>query len=237
MSVKKKVKEADIKQDEGNKEGEGIPGANPAPKADGEGHDDAAKDKELIKAMLKKHLGDEANPEQEAHAYEAYEAYVAMGHKKEEAAEDAAKAMKLAKHMAAKKEVDEGAKKKENDDADDDESKKEGDMEAKESEILKLKGEIAALREKDAKDELDKYIDAKLADSKLPRSVTKSFRESMGDVKTREAFDRSYDVYMQGYKAAGAKSELGNIFVIGTERTNPAQGATNKKVDFSKLGK
>lgn len=213
-------KEDEAKKDEGmkcadesNKEEEGDA---PVAKADGEdeGHDDAGKDKELIKKMLKKHLGDEATDEDEAMAHEAYQACKEMGEKDDEqAAEKAVHGMKLAKHMASKK-----TEKKEAVEEDDKpvEKKEAAVEEKKESkEVVKLAAENAALKEKLSKIELVDHIRETLEKSHLPRAATAMFTKNFGEAKSKKHFDEHFKMFVETYKDLRGNE---TPYVIQTEK-------------------
>lgn len=205
-------------------------------------HDDEQQDKDLIMDMLKKHgligekkEGEETEESDESeecgdmkkHAMEAVEAYKEMGYSEEEAMEAAGHAMKLAKHMAAKKkeaeESGEESMPKGKEEKPEDEEKHEAEeseeAKKKESEILKLRGEVARLKEAQKKIDLDKHIDKKLAESKLPMSVTKKIKESIGEVKSEKDFDKAYSLFMEGYKAVGNGGEAITLAFVETEKT------------------
>ena len=180
--------------------------------------------------MLKKHLGDEETSEEEMEMmHQAFEAYKEMGMEDEKCAEASHNAMKLAKHMQAKKESA---------DADADDKKESGvetqeagdggpaalSPEKKESEVLSLRGRVAMLESKLKETETKEYLDGVLKKSKLPTSVTKSFREAAGLLKSVKEVDAKFKTFLEGYKAAG---QTGG-FVISTEKNTftEASGAT-----------
>jgi hypothetical protein len=206
------------------------------------GHDDAEQDKALIAKMLKKHLGDDATEEDMQSAQEAYEHLMkADGMKHDEAMKMAAGHMKLAKAMLAKKEAakkEAEEKKAEADKADKedkmmDESAEEKKEEGKkESEFLRLKGEVASLREALRKQDVEKHLEKKLAQSGLPRTVTKAFKESIGQPKTEAEIDRALAIFMEGYKATRGLSGALN-FVHGNEKRVSAVTESNGKLSFA----
>lgn len=159
-------------------------------------------------------------------AYQAHKDMLGEG-KEDEAYQHAGHALKLAKHMAAKQKASEAKEdeskedikdmKKDDaakdDDGDKEESKedeckeesddkKESATKAKdlEKKLLEARGEIAALKEKIAGDEVAKYVEAKLAKSGKPRSVTKAFRETVGDIKSKKEFDSKWAIFCEGAK-------------------------------------
>lgn len=214
-------------------------------KDDGAGHADVASDKELMGKMLKKHLGEEPTEEVMSHANEAYQALCKGGASHEEACETAAHAMKAAKamHMCKEDEAkDEGKEKKE------DESKKEasfddkglnssgddkgeqpkasfGDKGLNESaEVLKLKGEVAALREAAKKRELVDYVDNKLASTKIARASTKVIKESLLACRSEAEVDQKMAIYLEGYKH-GAEGSDDMAWIVGAEKTTNVEKA------------
>ncbi len=176
-------------------------------------HDDAAQDVELIKGMLKKHLGDDAAENEEAmkQADEAYKAACESGMESEEALETVGKALKMSSIMKAKKEKQEAeeAAKKESEEkceAEEGEEKKES------AKVLKLTAENSALKERLAKIDLEKYIDKKLAESKLPMSVTKAFKEAAGDIRNEKQFDRDFALFVKARENQGG--EAGSFWTL-----------------------
>lgn len=219
-----------------------------------EGHEDVKQDMELIDQMLKKHglIDDKEEEKKESeeaeeseekaaimkHAEEAIECYKEMGYSEEEAHEAAGHAMKLAKHMAMKKakqaeeseEAEESKKEsgEESKEAEEAEESEESEKKMKkmEAELIRLRGENASLRESGAKTKLAKYVDDKLAESKLPMRVTKQVRESIGEVKTEKDFDRAFKLFMEGYKATGGSGEVVTLSFVETEKQAEAKGGT-----------
>jgi hypothetical protein len=195
-----------------------------APPVAADAHDDEDQDIELIKKMLVKYMGDgEYGPSEEecGVAKEAIEAYKEMGMDQKEAEEAAVHAVKLAKHMAKKglsgapseppaapgeqpqqqeesEEVEESG-----DQPSPDKLKDEKQIEAMRQENLKLKGELASFKEAARKGELETYLEQKMAKTKMPTSVTKGFKESVKDLKSKEQIDASWEIYSAGIKAGG----------------------------------
>jgi len=202
-------------------------------------HKDEAQDKELIKAMLDKHLGkdEEHGEEVMKHAHEMYQACKEAGMEDEDAEDHVGKAMKVAKVMgkkhAEKKEGEKHEAEVEKHEAEGEKheaekheaekheaEKKESEKEAhKESaEVIRLKGELAAFKESNRKRELGEYLDQKLAATKLPREMTKVVRESLKDPKSKEQIDGTIAVFLEGVKAGGeASREL--PWTVSAERT------------------
>lgn len=211
------------------------------------GHDDEAQDKDLIMDMLKKYLGDGFSDEDKAMAKEAYSHAMEMckgdgmddemAHK--EAMDIAGKHMKMARHMQ-KKEMEKAG------DPDSDASaaaahEPPGQMgdekpahresakpaETDSATIVKLSGENAALRAEVESLKLEKHIDAKLKESRLPMSATKKLREAIKGVKTVKDFDEKLTLFKEAFSAGGEAGDTG--FILGAEKTT---GGTESKSGF-----
>lgn len=203
---------------------EAAPADAPAKDADGG-------DKELLGKMLKKHLGDDSVSEAvHGHASEAYEAAIKAGMGAEEAAEMVGQAMKCAKMMHAAKQADDGEGKE-------DEAKEDAKFtpkglvyaegeEKKESaaSMLKLRGELAALKESLRKKDLAEYVEAKLASSGLARVHTKTIRESLTACRSKTEVDNQIALFLEGYKAGG---EAGSSWIVGHEKTEAVQSGVS----------
>ena len=186
-----------------------------------QGHDDAAKDEELFNQLLKKYMGEssESDPALEGMVKEAYGVAKEAGMGDDEAMKNAVGYAKMAKVMGEKKAKEAEAEAKKAEEAcpppedkkeasADGEAKKES-ASPKDAEIMKLKGELASLKEKLTKIEIESYLDEKLAETKLRREHTKQIREAIGPVKSREQVDGAIKNFMAGYKARGEASDLG----------------------------
>lgn len=208
-------------------------------------HADAEQDKELIMDMIKKHMGDkdedkDMDEEECGMAHEAYLAHREMGESEQDSALLAAKAMKLAKHMAAKqaesekKESEDEAKHESEDEAEKHESEDEA---KKESSVTRLEARIALLETEIKKRDLVVYVDKKLAESKLPRSVTDKIRAKK--LRSEKEVDEAIKIYVEAFKEAGhtlggesrAKS---NIFVTSAEKT-PSVAPKGSKISFGDM--
>lgn len=209
-------------------------------------HSDEEQDKELIRKMIAEYLGEEMLDEEEVMkmAKEAYEAYREMGYEADKAMEAAGHAMKLAKHMSAKEkqEAKEGEEKKEaceqdakhvdvivDGDHNGEEEEKPEDEEkadAKESAtVLKLKAEVAALREQMRGITVERHLEQTLRESGLPRSVTAVFREHLGTPKTTKEIDEKFKLFLETYKATKGSATDGLPFVVSTEKHERGGGA------------
>ena len=187
-------------------------------------HADVQQDIELIKKMIADAMGEEtegeakqteSESEAEAEAMEkvamqAYQGAKECGMKQDEAMDFAKKTMTVAKKMAAKQTEDEAkqaegevvtkVKDGEVEDEAETESETEGmdahkQVESMKKEILALKGKLAFIENENKKVEVLKYVETKLAESKLPRSLTKAFREAAGEIKTKEQFDSAFKIF------------------------------------------
>lgn len=222
-------------------------------------HDDAAQDKELIMKMLKQHMGDGASDEEMQAAMEAYEFMKKEGHKEEDAAKMGCAGVKMAKHFAEKhaegagKEEGEDAKKdekkdEEKKDSKESDDKKEESKESKESkegkemkesakmksleaENVKLKGALAGFEAEKQKTELAAHLEAELSKTKLPRSATAKFRESVKDVKSKKEVDKYLSIFIEGFKNRG--ESMDDAFVLGFEK-NPGstEGKSSSDISF-----
>jgi len=209
-------------------------------------HEDVAKDKELILSMIKKYMGkddEEMGDEEMEAAHEAYEAYCEMGEEEDEAMKCAAKAMKLAKHMAEKKvKAAEGEK---CEDEKEEEAKHsevvpmepkadpEKGAEAKESEV-KLAARIAFLEGELKKHDLAAVLDKKLKESGLARAATDKIRECIGTPKSEAHIIETIKIFKEAFAVRGGESVAKDAsFFVTTERKEV--GAVDTKVDFSKF--
>lgn len=216
--------------------------AQDAPAKDDE-HADEEQDKKLILDMIKKHMGEEEIDEEEAElAHKACEAYKEMGYSEEEAIKCSAHAMKLAKHMASKKAEaekheaeDEAKKEDESKHESEDEAKKEAEDEAKrESATMKLEARIALLETELKKRDLAVHMDKKLAESKLPRSVTDKIRAK--SLKSEKEVDEAIKIYVEAFKEAGVglggESKAKPNFFIGSTEKQAIIAHKGPKVSF-----
>lgn len=211
------------KDKEKQKEDAGADGEKKDPPAadaeDKSAHSDEEKDKALIMDALKKHglaKDGEENEESMKSAKAYHEAYKKAGYEGEEAANRACEAMKCAGDVQEAMKVNKG-------DANMDSGGKNEGTAAKESEIIKLKGENAKLTEKLATHECEKHLDKKLQESKLSMAVTKKFRESLKTPKSVKEIDEKFDLFMEGYRASG---EAGlDTFVMTEKETAQDKGA------------
>ena len=200
------------------------PAANPE-------HPDEQKDLELIKAQVAKYLGKDGEGK-ESECKQVAQAYTEMGHKQEEAYEMAAKHMKAASILAGKKEAEEKAKceadeaaKKEADEKAKIEAEEKGDK--KESAVA-LAGRVAFLEAELAKRDLEKHMENELGKSKLSRSMTKLFKETVGEIKTKKEFDHAFKIFKAAIPTGG------EAFVMESGEKMPMnESESNNAVSFS----
>lgn len=194
-----------------------------------EGHDDAAQDKALIMDMIKKHMGDghgDMSDEECEAAHQAYEAHKEMGADDDKASEKAADAMKLAKHMAAKQAEaeDEGS-------ADDDSAPPTSMAKSHEADtVIKLTARVSFLERELNKEKLSKYLDTKLAESKLGRAETDKLRNLIGTPKSTSEIDKTIKIFTEAYNAAprGESNRSANIFLTSVEKQTPSNEGKGK---------
>jgi hypothetical protein len=82
-----------------------------------------------------------------------------------------------------------------------------------ESQLLVQKGENAKLMNESKAEKLVKYLDKKLAETKLDRSVTKKIRESLGVVKSEKDVDNGIKTFMTGWSAAQGELREGELVI------------------------
>lgn len=210
-----------------------------------EDHADADQDKALIAQMIKKHLGDGDDVDESEHETigETYQMYQDMGMDEDEAMEAALKHHQVEKKKAEKKEAGKGdqpspdalqAESADGDDGSDDDSDdgaddddKDGDdgdddsgssEEKKERNAkLKLAGRVAFLERELATTKLEKHIDRKLSESKLPRKATKLFIEKAGKFRDIKDFNTKFAIFVEAYNAERSESFE---FVTMTEKVS-----------------
>lgn len=212
-------------------------------------HPDLAKDKELILSMIKKYMGkgeEEACAEGEMEAaHEAYEAFKKMGESDEDAMKCAASAMKLAKHMAEKREgaVEEA---KEKDEGEEEEEAKHSEVvpmqpkeaedqaEAKRESEIKLVAKVAMLERQVKTYELAATLDKKLKESGLGRAETDKIRECIGTPKSEAHIVDTIKIFKEAFSVRGSESVSKDAsFFITTERAEA--GKVEGKIDFARF--
>lgn len=179
-------------------------------------HADADQDKALFAKMIKQYLGkDDADHDEMEMAKHAYDAHKEAGMEGHEAYEAAGKHLKMA--MAIGKKMAQCKQAESETEAEAHESESESEtMEAekqspppnphesrkKESmQVAKLAGEIAKMRESLKQYELRDYLDAKMKNSGESNTVTKKFREALGNPRSKEQIDSTWNVFIKAYKA------------------------------------
>lgn len=232
------------------KEGADAPPAEPKKPADAGGDvggDDAGKDKNLISDMLKKHGALEAAMDEGSMqmASDMLQAYKEMGYEDGEAMKCAAHSFKLAKHMQGKgpapaapaesaddkkdpsqleatsKVDDKGLEITEGSASVDDKG-----LEYKEAskQLITLKGEMAKLKEQNAKLLCEKHLDHVLKESGLPSKATKDFREAIKTPKSTEQIDADFKIFLAAYKTQGTSGRDG--FLIQPEKHYESTGGS-----------
>lgn len=199
-------------------------------------HSDEQQDIELIKKMIAQHMGDEEVSEEEMGLVkEAYEACKEMGEEEDEAGKKAVAHLKLMKHLAAKKkESAEGedekmpmeAEKKEDEAKECEKKESEAkEEEAKKESYIALKAENAQLKESLRKIEIAGHIESLCEKSKLPKHVTKAFREAVGTPKSVEEVNKAWKLFEAGLKKADDELNGFTGLVIAPEKTTKAVGS------------
>lgn len=172
-------------------------------------HDDADQDKALMSDMIKKHMGDdeEVTEADAASIGEMKQAYESLGHEGEEAVKMACAHHKVEKMKQTKKEAE--AKEAAEMESEKAEETQEGaGVEAKESakatsdidkKLLETAGRLAAVETELRKANLEKHMDKKLEESRLPRSATKSFLEKAKSFRDEKDFNEKLAIFVEGY--------------------------------------
>lgn len=187
-------------------------------KGEDEDHEDVEQDKKLIMDMIKKHMGEEEmEAEQEAAAMEAYEAYKEMGESEDEAMKCAGKAMKLAKHMAAKRPME----------SEGEEEKKES--EKKKESAVKLEARIAFLERELKKRELSDLLDSKLKESGLGRAETDKIRKLIGEPKAEAEITKTIKIFKEAFQVRSESSKGSGFFLSTPKAVMPKRS----KVSFN----
>ena len=237
-------------------EAEDAPPDKDAKDGDDGDHDDAAKDAELIKSMLKKHAPDDEHDEA-AHSMcaEAYEMAKDMGMEGDEAEKHAVVGMKMMKALAKKAEAaesegeseSESETESETEEADDAGKSKDKDVPAGipankesgrskklETENLQLRGTVAKLEEKNRKFEISAHLEAKLEKSGESRKVTTMFREAidLGAIKSTKEIDAKWDTYIQGYRLGRDAVGMGDI-VLNVEKRVVSEDGGKSALDLT----
>jgi hypothetical protein len=210
-------------------------GEEEAPAADA-AHADAAQDKELIKKMIAKHMGDGGGFDEadEAACEAAHKMACEAGMEGEEAEKAACYSMKLAKHAKGKMEAEamEAEEKKESGAAEltppvhGVSPGKPGPIGKEAEAVVKLTAENTKLRESLKKFELEKALDKTLRESGLPMSATKEFRKLVVGCKSEKEISEKFQVFSEAYKLGGGEAG-GLAFVITPEKQETEFGSSN----------
>lgn len=79
------------------------------------------------------------------------------------------------------------------------------------------------------KTELEKYVDQKLKESKLPNAVTKAFREAAGEIKSQADFDSKFKIFT----AAQVPQAEGLSFAFVEKAASVETSGNDSALDFS----
>lgn len=257
MRTKKEVKakESEMKHSEESENEDGAPPADKKenPPADPKGgHPDADQDKAMIGDMMKKYMGkkegEEVDESESEMAKQALKHAEEMGYEGDEKIACAGYGMKMMKHAAQKhaeaiKQSEDESKQKhsEGDESETEEAQKSPDqLKPKESamvaklqkENLELQGRVAKLEEKDRKVNLEKYLDKKLAESKLPRAATKKFRESVKVLVSEKDINEKWEIFEGAYTSATEAAPAPLYF--GVEKVSEASQDDGGAIDLTK---
>lgn len=232
-------KQEEAKQEE--KKEAGDAGADGAADADA-GHDDADQDKDLILQMMKKYLGDGFSDEEKGMAQEAYNEAKSMcqaegmDDKKAhaEAMDIAGKHMKMAKHMQKKEKSGDPSSDASAAAAHQAPGQGEPAKEAKQEEagaknpfgesdkkVVTLTAKNAALEAELTALKLEKHIEGKLRESRLPMAASKKFKEAIKGVKTVKDFDEKLNLFQEAFNAGGEAD--GSGFILSVEKGASAE--------------
>jgi hypothetical protein len=217
-----------------------------------EQHDDEKQDAELIKSMLKKYVGggDEGGELDESDVALAKEMYYAakeMGYEGEECEKAAGAAMKMTKHLAAKKAE---SLKKESEEKPGDEKKEAATEEAaahpaeaadpaaetkeaastdpRDTKILELTARLGTAESELRDIKLVAHVDRKCKESGLPNSLTTKFKEALGKPKTEKEIDDKLKLFVETVDLARKESTSSGL-ILGVEKV----GETPRNVDFN----
>lgn len=197
----------------------------PAPKADAEpAHDDEQQDIELIKKMMKKHLGDQAGEEESEveMCKQAHQAAMEAGMEGEEAEKAACYGMKMAAIMAKKKE---GEEKKEAAQPSLGSPGKPGAVGKESAKEIALVAEVTKLRESLKKYETEKHLDKVLRESGYPRSVTDAFRKLVENARSAKEIDEKFKVFKEAYGFGSESARPSFMLTVEKTEADSAQGS------------
>lgn len=221
-------------------------------------HPDAEQDKSLIAKMLAKYLGDGFTDQDHEAAKQAYESAKGMGFDDKHA--EAIAAHEVAKMRAGggmhQTEAHHEAEKQEGEaheagydgvtdvhgkasvgsagSAKDMQKNKESARKAAQggSDVVKLTARVAFLESELEKSRLEKHVDVKLRESKLPMAASKKFRECVKNIKTVAEFDKSLAIFKEAYGLRGEAQTEGG-FILGAEKQGGVDGDGTAGLDFS----
>lgn len=223
QSEEKKVESEEKKHESEEKHHEDEAKKHESEEADGEEkpHDDEEQDAELIKKMMKKHLGDkdaeEACEADHKVLKNAWEAAKSWGMEGDEAEKAACYGMKMAKHFSKEaEEKHEGEEKKESGHPAGGPGKVGVVGKESETQVIALSAENAKLKESLRKYEISNHLDKTLKESGMSRQVTDTFRKLVEGAKTSKEIDDKFGVFKEAY---GLGSESKTVsFMIAAEK-------------------
>lgn len=120
----------------------------------------------------------------------------------------------------------------ESEDETESETKESAKVKELETKLLEAQAELAALKLDRAVDEVEKYVEAKLAESKIPRSATKDFRKAAGKIKSKQDFDSKWAIFSEGMKRKQVELDFTSALVEKGAATDNGQKKA-KTLDFS----
>jgi len=123
--------------------------------------------------------------------------------------------------VAEAEEVEEAEEKKES-------AKK---IKALENKLIETQGQLAAMKIRFSKDDVEKYVETKLAESKRPRAVTSAFKAAAGVFKSKEDFTSKWTLFCEGLKNSRVAVDYGAMFTEKGPATET--GTTSKGLNFS----
>lgn len=187
-------------------------------------HPDAEQDKELIKKMVAKHLGDKVteaeSSEAEGIAHNIHKEALEMGYSEEEAMKCAEAGLRAAMKMAKAHEA-----KQAESESEENESESESESEAhKESATVKLTARIAFLESKIKKQEAAAHLEILCKESGLPMIATKKFKDmpEVSGAKSPEELDKLMKIFKEAFGAGGSKSDSSGVYTV--EKQNVGEG-------------
>lgn len=199
-----------------------------------QGSDVAPSDQEVIKKMMRNELSEMGYEMDDAGMDECMEMYDKA---KKEMDKDDEGAMGLVKDMVKMHKMMQKPNAQECDDIEemdkDDEMGDNKESKGGSAHAIKQAAKIATLESRLNTRDTNDYVDRKLRESKLPRSVTKQFKESAGKIMSEKDFDTKWKIFTESmdmaFKAAGETSAR----FLGKESSFGGGEADGGGFDFS----